>query len=233
MASGELPDMMTADPNDPLRTEGRAMSDLPWFITGTLADEDRRAMVAALKRQPALIDALDAEIQMRRAVRGIAESVNTTGGTGFDALMARIDIETAAAGGAEGLSSLPVPAAAEPRPARRTGRTRWLALAAVVALTLQAGTLALLLDGRQDGAAAYRTASAPTPVASAATIQASVIFADQVTIGHIRATLDAMDARIANGPMPDGAFILDLAAADDLAALQARPDLVRRAERVR
>ena len=170
---------------------------LPWYVSGRLTQEEREQFERALAASPALRQALDAEHRLQAAVAA---------------------------------APAPEPPAIDPEsllPAtvRGPGLPRWaapLAATAAVVILVQAAGLAWLAQP-----SVYRTASAPAPAPRAEAVRFAVHFQDDTTAARIRAALDEAEAGILRGPLPDGAFIIEVGNGEKAFAILSRSGVAR------
>jgi hypothetical protein len=97
-----------------------------------------------------------------------------------------------------------------------------LAAAAAVVILVQAAGLAWLAQP-----SVYRTASGPAPAARSEAVRYAVHFQDDATAGRIRAALQEAQAAILRGPLPDGAFIIEVRNAQAASAILTRSGVAR------
>jgi hypothetical protein len=153
---------------------------LPWYVSGRLSPEEREQFERALATSPSLRLALDTEHRLQAAVA----TAPTPEPPAID------------------------PESLLPRRLQAAAMPRWampMAAAAAVVIVVQAAGLAWLSQP-----AVYRTASAPAPAPKAQAVRYAVHFLDDATAGRIRTALDEAEAAILRGPLPDGAFIIEV-----------------------
>jgi len=184
---------------------------LPWYVNGTLGAEERRQVEAYLERSSHARDEVDLLRQLRRQVK--EEKIeHSPGELGLQRLKRAIKQD------------------ARQQPATVAGWWRPLAVAACLAVVVQAGVMVgmnsgVIPTGNEVGVAGK----------SAAVLQ--VTFAPDATEQQIRDVLQAAGASIADGPTALGIYNLRLVDAEitsvdeALAALRARGDIVTFAER--
>ncbi len=199
---------------------------LPWYAAGTLEEEERRRVEAALESDAGLADSLALVRQDREAALELIaeEPVPTSMAARFEAA----------------LNATPHPAEThQARPARslqegplaRFGA--WLsqllspprlavaALAAALLIAVQAGLLVSLIGTGEDGNG-FTVASEEDEGAQAGGLAVLVQFAPDLDMAALAAFLDRAGGRIVDGPLPGGLFKLRFAEAADQDALAAR-----------
>lgn len=183
---------------------------LPWYVSGNISDADRLKVEAWLKENP------EAQQHLARATEEMdltfadSETLGQPSRQSFENLMAEIGPgrQSAAGGGWlerfwESLS---------PR----------YALAGAAALCLVVlGQAAAITMMNLDRPAEFAVAGAEN--VSGPEITALVRFAEDTPLDQVTATLDELDLRIADGPMPGGLFVV--AAADNDAGAAALDEL--------
>ena len=198
---------------------------LPWYVTGRISREEARGIEAALKTMPVLADKLAQAQRERDAVARAAEAIEPPPPETLQNLLQQVETTR------------------QSRPARvdAAGQSGgWLADAfnrnlvwqgafavasvAIVALGVRLYTL--------PAAGPFEVAGNGTAsnINGAAIPTLLVTFQADATAGQITALLSELDAVVADGPKPDGAFVIHLPRADDvtaaIATLQSRKDLV-------
>lgn len=196
---------------------------LPWYVTGRVSREEARGIEAALKTMPDLAGKLVQAQRERDAVARAAETVEAPPPETLQNLLQQVETTR------------------QIRPARDTAGQPggWLADAfnrnlvwqgafavasiAVVALGVRLYTLPTAdpFTVAGNGASNINGAGVPTLL---------VIFRPEAPAGQITALLTELDAVVADGPKPDGAYVIHLPRAVDVAAamsaLESRKDLV-------
>jgi hypothetical protein len=180
----------------------RALSDLPWYVNGTL---DERSTLRT-ERHLARCASCERELEMLTRVAGcIGESpvVEQSPRSSLDSVLRRID-------------------AHEQRQERRQKwlgaigrmtrglRSRSLALAVAAQALVILILVAALLEATRIPAGSYRTLSSGQASAVAG-IEIRVVLAEHITMGGLRSVLDELDAEITAGPSRTGVLTLDVA----------------------
>jgi hypothetical protein len=187
-------------PND----EDSLRLELPWLVNGSLSAQDREAMLATLKDQPALEAEHRFLERLRQAVRG--EEDTGPGELGWRRLQRSIQQE------------------------RQSGWNNWwkgAAIAASVALAAQSGFV--WWDAERPGGFEPMT----EPLAQVAP-QIQMRLRPDASAADIQALLNALDLRIVDGPSASGVYRLTGPAGSIDASLQrlrASTALVEYAER--
>ncbi|MFN3685805.1 hypothetical protein [Salinarimonas sp.] len=206
------------DPNDPALL-------LPWYETGRVTQEERERVERWLAQDPQGRAHLDAIAEEGRATRASGEAGPVPSAGSLAAILAetrRMPRRTPSRGlGARLLGAIAGALDALSPPVRGA------AFAALALLVLvQAGVLVSnRLDTPEE---TYRTATAPDARAPAPVLL--VAFAPDAPFAEIAGLLDALEARIVDGPRAGGLFALALDGPLDARAVEerlaARPDLV-------
>jgi hypothetical protein len=104
---------------------------------------------------------------------------------------------------------------------------RWAPAAAMLLIITQGAALIYMLPGQKNAAAAMTTRALATNAT-----RLRVTFNPLATAAQIRVVLDVLGARIVDGPMPAGGYVIELATADPrqlgekLNAARARHDVL-------
>ena len=104
---------------------------------------------------------------------------------------------------------------------------RWAPAAALLLIVIQGAVLVRMLPGRTNPAATVTTRALVTTAT-----RLRVVFNPLASAAQMRELLDALGARIVDGPAPTGAYVIELAAADPkqlsekLDAARARHDVL-------
>jgi anti-sigma factor RsiW len=209
---------------------------LPWYVNGTLEEEERRSVEGHLERCPLCRGEVRAGHELAVAVRRAAELPLATG-RGLERLMARIDEEGAPQ----------APTAGDAGWWRRTpAAARW-------GLLVQAAVLAFLIvglgwslgrpgttpaTGSAPAPAAFETLGGPgpsmLPAAGDDAFAVRVVFAPDASAEALRRLLRSTGGEVTGGPSPAGVFTLTFTGTDataTLTRLRAAPE-VELAERV-
>jgi len=188
---------------------------IPWIANGTAAEHDRDAAHGHLTDCQACRDELEAQRKLQQAMR-VPPAIEAMPHGSLQKLWQRIDAQPQAA----------PREAVEPRAARTSRVTGWLAAAVVLQAALLGVLSTALLNSPPDaGDAAYRTVSSQSEAARAPSVRA--VFSPSMTLGELQALLERTQLRIVNGPSADGVYTLATLAATDaqqaLLALRAHP----------
>jgi anti-sigma factor RsiW len=180
---------------------------LPWHAAGTLSHRDTQRVEAALANDPEL--ARRYELVREELVQTIHlnETLGAPSARAMAALFAKIDAEPAR----RPTMSISLGARIGEFFANRSPRTlAWSALAAALAIVLQAGLIAGIML-RQNSAGGYETASAPTSIAGEGAY-ALIRFQPQANAADITNFLETNKLRIVGGPAAGGLYRLRIAA---------------------
>lgn len=174
---------------------------LPWHAAGTLSRRDARRVEEALARDPELARRYDLVREELGETIHLNETLGAPSAQAMEKLFVRIDAEpgrrqTVSAG--FGAQITEFFASLSPR------TLAWSAIAAAVAILLQAGLITGVLL-KQTGTASYQTASAPgtAPDVGAFTL---IRFAPQATSGEISKFLETNKLSIVAGPVSGGLY---------------------------
>jgi anti-sigma factor RsiW len=182
---------------------------LPWHAAGTLSHRDTQRVEAALANDPEL--ARRYELVREELVQTIHlnETLGAPSARAMAALFARIDAEPAR----RPTMSISLGARIGEFFANRSPRAlAWSALAAALAIVLQAGLIAGIML-RQNSAGGYETASAPTSI-SGEGAYALIRFQPQANAADIANFLETNKLSIVGGPAAGGLYRLRIAAAE-------------------
>jgi anti-sigma factor RsiW len=213
---------------------------LPWYVGGTLAEDERAVVEAHLRECADCRGELESIVNLRQRTRAMFASAPQPSPRLHAAVMAGVRQSqpgpTAQAKGA-------TPAAS--RPARRSRplfasiagalqmlmRPSWAPALAVLLIVVQAGALSWLVfqpRGPEQGVQ-------PRGIESGAA-HIRIVFNPHAAEQDIRAALTALGGRIVDGPSPDGAYVIELPPVEPkvlsqrLRELRARPGIVERIE---
>jgi anti-sigma factor RsiW len=196
----------------------RALEALPWFLTGTL-DEDERSQVEQHLQDCA---ACRAELASQQALRAAVASgeARPPYAASFAQLRRRLDAADAQhAARGQGASA---------RPGGSGPGLGWLAglgrlPPALTGLALVAQLVLIVVLGsalvRSDHEVASYHALSAAGVPAAARGNLVVVFDPQVQLVAVQALLSASGARIVDGPLPSGGYVLSAAPASLAATL--------------
>jgi len=191
---------------------------LPWFVMGTLGEEERRLVDEHVQACTACRGELEWERQLR-AANNVAMPERDVD-RAFAAMRARLPAPVRKASVLERLQE--ILDRLLPRP--------WLGWAVAVQALAIVGLAAVLVTGRvQPGAQEAHTYRALSRPAAAEPARLVVAFAPQTQVGELRRVLLASDARIVDGPTAADAYILAVAperAEATLQQLRAEPSVL-------
>jgi hypothetical protein len=214
--------MAMSNPEAPWRQDIEGL--LPWHATGTLARRDAERVEKALAgdaelaRQYAMVrEELDETIRLN-------ESLGAPSARVMERLMAAIDAEPAAA-------PRRAPLNVTARIAERLKRMRpralaWSAVAAILAIVLQAALIAGLAVESAEKTRGFESASYSDKVGSATGTFLLMGFVAQATTADVTAFLASHKATISDGPSPEGLYKVRVAstklARDEIAGIVKR-----------
>ena len=184
----------------------RTLEVLPWYLTGTLDADEQGLVELHLAQCPACRDelALERRVAQRYAASGVAANADA----GLQRMRARLRRDQPSGGGWSPGQWL-----------RRSwqGTPVWTA-AALAAQLLLIGSLGFWLHTAQTEAP-YRTLAATAPP-QAGVGNAVLVFRSDATEQQMRRILRAEDARVVDGPMASGGFVVSIPPQDLAAALE-------------
>lgn len=207
---------------------------LPWYLTGTLKEDERQAVEAHLATCEDCRAELAHLTRLHLPVKTAFLEETTPELRVQQQVMGRIR--------AEGTIAQPAP---QTRPAegaadsveqwfRRLFAPRWIP---ALAATLLVGQLTLLL-----WTAGEQTALPPSTIASRGiqpvAPRIALVFHESTPESRIRATIRALNGRLVDGPTADGRYTIEIPSMDagaldrQLHSLQQQSDVIRRAERL-
>jgi hypothetical protein len=190
---------------------------LPWYVNGTLSDEERRQVEAYLERSSHARDEVELLRALRQQVKDEAVE-NSPGELGLQRLKREIKQAEQAPQSGDRMTGRTITVASFWRP---------LAVAACLAVVVQAGVMVGLGDFGGD---VVDIATGPAP-------ELQVTFAPDATEEQIRELLQSAGAAIADGPTALGIYQLRLVDAEStsldeaLTTLRANGDVVTFADR--
>jgi anti-sigma factor RsiW len=218
------------------RLHRRVQELLPWYANGTLDEGERRTVEEHAERCAGCREEIAADRRLGEALGQEEIAAPAPHPAQLARLMERLDAPSGAEEPAEPvrlLARLRALLGDTPAP------VRW-ALAAQLALVVGvlgfAGLGGLSGRGSRPAAAApasFRTLSSPDPETAAAapdTVRLRVMFAEQTPERQIRELVLGLGGRIAGGPSPLGAYVVEVPAGRDaltvvLAHLRSRPEI--------
>jgi anti-sigma-K factor RskA len=211
--------MMTTKDRIPEREEIEAL--LPWHAAGTLSGRDTARVERALASDRELARRYELVREELAETIHLNETLGAPSARALEKLFARIDAEAPRrerAPLALGARLAEFVASFSPR------TLAWSAVAAALAIVLQAGVITGVLLGER-GAPGYQTASAPAERAEQGAF-VRVRFNPQASAADITRFLEANKATIVGGPTEAGMFRVKVAAAplpaDELARIARR-----------
>ena len=179
-----------SDAATPSRTHPIMWELIPWFVNGRLGDAETASVSAHIESCAECAREYAQQLRILEAMQADG-SIAFASEAAFQKLAARLD-------------AAPAPASAPPT-------VRWLAAASVIATLGLAAWGGWLLE-RSPGspsAAAYRTLTAPAPLAAGGA-QLRVVFTPNLTLRELERLLHSIDAYISDGPTEAGVFTLTL-----------------------
>lgn len=187
---------------------------IPWYVNGSIADNERAGLQHHVERCTACREEIEAQRMLLQTMRTPPQVESMPHGS-LQKLWQRIDEN-------------PEPEReAAPAVARSPQALRWLA-AAVIVQALLLGVLAtiMLRSPRIDSGGAYRTVSTTAVEPGPASVRA--VFSPDMRLGELQALLERAHLRIVNGPSADGVYTLATATRGDdpkqaLLTLRAHP----------
>lgn len=196
--------------NQPTSTDDQDLNGLlPWYVNGTLNDDERRRVERYLETNPAARTQVAFLRRLRDEVR--AETVGSPGAFGLKRLQAGI-------------------ASSAPTRQPRLGLAGWRAAAAIGALVVVIQGAMLFDTHRQD--------QAYVPLGVEQGTQLQVVFNEHATERQIRSLLNEIGAVIRSGPGALGVYRIELESSADalgpdqaLELLRDAPEVVSEAHR--
>lgn len=204
---------------------------LPWYLSETLAEEERELLEDHLLSCAACREELTSVSIQRQHLRAVFANAHMPPARLHEKVMGSVRAPPPA----RERRTSPLQAVAEFFQALM--RPGWAPTAAVVFIVLQAGTLSwLLIDDRMRDPTSSVTTRSVAPATTQPRIR--VVFNPSATQLDIRTALLALGGRVVDGPTADGAYVIQLPAeaptvlAQRLRELRERPGLVERIENV-
>jgi anti-sigma-K factor RskA len=176
---------------------------IPWYVNGTLGEEDRRRLESHLAECVQCRQDLDLERQVHGNIAQQA-AVEYLPGPSLKKLLSRIEgIEAAPAG-----ASLPRARRSGSRPRSWSWSWQGLTAASVAVTAIAVSVLAVdhFMQHRNSLAPDYRTVTINTPRPHDEVIRA--VFAADITLVDLQALLDEAQLRIVAGPTEAGVYSL-------------------------
>ncbi len=217
----------TQDPT-PSNTE----LSLPWYATGKLTAAEAEQMRQRLAERPELERQLRLALEEQAETIGLNETLGAPSRAAHDRLFARIDAAEAQRPLAQRLPKHALDWLAGRLSQLSPRGLAWSAVAAGLAICLQAGVLASLLVNQQHENR-YRTASLPGEAAAGTYLL--IAFTPDATTASVTTFLESYKAVIADGPKPGGLYRIRIgdkklstgALNDVIAAMRAQTSVVR------
>ena len=202
---------------------------LPWYANGTLDEEEARKVEEHAALCPCCREEIEAGRRLGETLRREEIAAPAPHPAQLARLMARLDEpDTAQETGASGLlARLRTWLGDTPTP------VRWALAAQLVLVVALAGLIASRTSSVPVPPAAFHTLSDPepaSPAVSPAVVQLRVVFAERTPERQIRDLVLGLGGRIAGGPSPLGAYVVEIPAGRDplpvvLAHLRSRPEI--------
>jgi anti-sigma factor RsiW len=207
---------------------------LPWYLTGTLKESERRTVDKHLATCAECRAELESLAQLRVPLRTAWAEEPTPVLHVKPAVMAQVQADRAARHLPNRTASDHVVGNAVEQWFRNLFAPRWVP---ALAATLLIGQLALLL-----WTAGPHSSPPPDHVTTrgipAASVHVTVLFQESASEARIRATILDLKGRLVDGPTTDGVYTIAIPVAESaaldsqMARLKQQPDLIRRVERV-
>lgn len=216
---------------------------LPWYLNGTLTEEEHRQVEQHLTDCETCRTELEGLRQLREEVRSANEAQPGPSPDLFQRVMARIELEKE--------SAPHTPAPAQPMSERRmTERVqalfapRWVPVLASALIVVQLGVIVGLLGVRpRERHSSLETLSGPVEQERTARGQVALLrvaFREQAPEQEIRALLQSLGGRIVDGPTAAGFYQIEVrlstrdagAPEKALQLFRSRPDIIRFVEPV-
>ena len=191
---------------------------LPWYLNGTLREDERRQVDQHLSSCAACRAELDEMAQLNVQLHEVYAAQSEPSTQIQRAVLAQVQLE-ASAPRAEPVTG----------PQRQNGLDDWFRSlfaprwAPAFAVTLLVAQLGLLLWSMTRPTLSDQVT---TRGLGAPTIRLRVVFQETASERQIRALVQGMRGRIVDGPTPDGAYVMELPAGDQTAA-QKKVDALR------
>lgn len=208
--------MTDEDQNDENVSEAETL--LPWYVNGTISDEDRKTVEAWLSENPEAEAHLQRVAEERDLAFVVSEQMPRPSRAGFDSLMA--DVGPGRRQAQPGSLAERFWSMLSPRLA--------LAGAAALCLVILAQAAALTMMNVAEPDADFAVASRDASLVAGQT--ALVRFAPEATIEDIGTVLTALNLTLIDGPKPGGVYVV--AASDDEAGTAALNELAGTADLV-
>jgi anti-sigma factor RsiW len=218
---------------------------LPWYINGTLAENEHRAVAAHLHECSTCRRELESIHEVRQQAHAVFAGSPVPARLHAE-VMCRVKAQAPRRlqpGFTPSRSAAAPSSRRPPRPAssrtllqslvdalQSVRQPRWAAALAVLVIVVQAGALGwFALNARPEPQVRSRSVeSSPTRI--------SIVFNPQATEAEIRAAMTALGGRIVDGPSEEGAYLVELPSlaptvlSQRLREMRARPGLVERIE---
>lgn len=178
---------------------------LPWYVAGTLDDDERQRVQDFLEHDPELRSQLALIEEDRMETHFVNEALGAPSAGALSRLMDRIDAEAPMKVGAAAMASGLWQKVDQFIQDLTPSAVRWAAVAAAIMIFIQAVALGGLLTGNIGGSG-YQTASGDPAAGTNVGTFALVKFADSAKSGQINELLAASGARIVDGPKPGGIY---------------------------
>lgn len=207
---------------------------IPWYVTGRLSAEERRAVEDYLAENPQARLQLDLAREELDETIAANEAIRAPSARMLDALMGEIEAREGPEVQRIGLMERTLTLITGFMPAQAGMGMRLAAIAAALVICVQAGAIGWMVINDFAPGGDYRTASHGDQ-ATAQGPRALIGFAEQATGAEITALLTQGQFTLIDGPKPGGLYIVRLGPADmseedaarALQALRARSDIVR------
>jgi anti-sigma factor RsiW len=193
---------------------------LPWYLSGSLSEAERREVEGHLMTCTACKSELEMLAELRRETRGMIMDAPGPGPRVKRVVMAEVNRRAARPSLLDRIDVA----------AKELLRPKWAPSFAVLLIICQFGVIAWLTP--RPGAPPELTSRSVSQAAA----RLKIVFSPAATLGEVQSAIRGLGARIVDGPTQDGAYIIELPAdspqqvAAKLRALRERPGLVQRIE---
>lgn len=185
---------------------------LPWYVTGTLSEDERARVDRYIADHPEMARQLDLVREELDASIALNEEINPAHSGALDRLLTRIDAEDGPERTTQGSSILDWLTGW--LPAFETPTLRLATVGAAIVIVAQAVIIGSMMTSTAPTTGGYETASGPTEVADDSGTRLLVAFSEKATAEQITSLLDEIDASIISGPRAGGFFEIRIEGSD-------------------